>query len=47
MVCKITVYLNPTDHAWDMLQKAISSRQVQSATVRELGQGLASSPLGP
>ena len=24
------------EHAWDMLQKAISSRQVQPATVREL-----------
>ena len=28
--------LNPIEHAWDMLQKAISSRQVQPATVREL-----------
>ena len=25
--------LNPIEHAWDMLQKAISSRQVQPATV--------------
>ena len=28
--------LNPIERAWDMLQKAISSRQVQPATVREL-----------
>ena len=26
--------LNPIEHAWDMLLKAISSRQVQPATVR-------------
>ena len=26
--------LNPIEHPWDMLQKAISSRQVQPATVR-------------
>ena len=36
--------LNPIEHAFDMLQKAISSRQVQPATVRELrGVGPASS----
>ena len=28
--------LNPIEHAWDMLQKAISSLQVQSVTVWEL-----------
>ena len=28
--------LNPIEHAWDILQKAISSHQVQPATVREL-----------
>ena len=32
--------LNPIEHAWDMLQKAISSRQVQPATVRELREAL-------
>ena len=32
--------LNPIEHAWDMLQKAISSRQVQPATVRELRETL-------
>ena len=32
--------LNPIEHAWDMLQKAISSRQVQPATVREIREAL-------
>ena len=32
--------LNPIEHTWDMLQKAISSRQVQPATVRELREAL-------
>ena len=32
--------LNPIEHAWDMLQKAISFRQVQPATVRELREAL-------
>ena len=32
--------LNPIEHAWDMPQKAISSRQVQPATVRELREAL-------
>ena len=32
--------LNPIEHAWDMLQKAISSCQVQPATVRELREAL-------
>ena len=32
--------LNPIEHAWDVLQKAISSRQVQPATVRELREAL-------
>ena len=32
--------LNPREHAWNMLQKAISSRQVQPATVRELRETL-------
>ena len=32
--------LNPIEHAWNMLQKAISSRQVQPATVRELREAL-------
>ena len=32
--------LNSIEHAWDMLQKAITSRQVQPATVRELREAL-------
>ena len=32
--------LNPIEHAWDMLQKAISSRHVQSTTVQELRHAL-------
>ena len=32
--------LNPIEHAWDMLQKAISSHQVQPATVRKLREAL-------
>lgn len=32
--------LNPIEHAWDMLQTAISSCQVQPATVRELREAL-------
>jgi hypothetical protein len=28
--------LNPIEHAWDMPQKAISSRHVQTTTVQEL-----------
>ena len=32
--------LNPIEHTWDMLQKAISSRQVQPATARELREAL-------
>ena len=32
--------LNPIEHAWDMLQTAISSRQVQPATIRELREAL-------
>ena len=32
--------LNPIEHAWDMLQKAISSHQVQPATVWELREAL-------
>ena len=33
-------YLNPIEHAWDMLQTAVSSRPVQPASVQELRQAL-------
>ena len=32
--------LNPIEHAWDMLQTAVSSRPVQPASVQELRQAL-------
>ena len=32
--------LNPIEHAWDMLQSAVSSRPVQPASVQELRQAL-------
>ena len=32
--------LNPIEHAWDMLQTAVSSRTVQPASVQELRQAL-------
>ena len=32
--------LNPIEHAWDMLQTAVSSRPVQPASVQELKQAL-------
>ena len=32
--------LNPIEHAWDMLQTAVSSRRVQPASVQELRQAL-------
>ena len=32
--------LNPVEHAWDMLQTAVSSRPVQPASVQELKQAL-------
>ena len=32
--------LNPIEHAWDMLQTAVSSRPVQPASVEELRQAL-------
>ena len=32
--------LNPLEHAWDMLQTAVSSRPVQPASVQELRQAL-------
>ena len=32
--------LNPIEHAWDMLQTAVSSRHVQPASVQELRQTL-------
>ena len=35
-----TIDLNPIEHAWDMLQTAVSSRPVQLASVQELRQAL-------
>ena len=32
--------LNPIEHAWDMLQTAVSSRPVQPASIQELRQAL-------
>ena len=32
--------LNPIEHAWDMLQTAVSSRSVQPASVQELRRAL-------
>ena len=32
--------LNPIEHAWDMLQTAVSSRPVQATSVQELRQAL-------
>ena len=32
--------LNPIEHAWDMLQTAVSPRPVQPASVQELRQAL-------
>ena len=32
--------LNPIEHAWDILQTAVSSRPVQPASVQELRQAL-------
>ena len=33
-------YLNPIEHAWDMLQHAISARPVQTRTLQELKDAL-------
>ena len=35
-----SLVLNPIEHAWDMLQIAVSSRPVQPASVQELRQAL-------